>query len=84
MSPAKGPPDPHASAKEQRDHNRVLCYVCETVLTSGGAEMNSEGKGTRTKEGEPKSGLVEIKSEGTGFASGGKNMATKQGVAFQC
>lgn len=84
MSPAKGPPDPHASTEEQQDHNRVLCCVCETNLTGDRARINSKGKGTRTKEGEPKPGLVEIKSEGTGFAGGGKNMATKQGVAFQC
>ena len=84
MSPSKDPPDPHASAAEQLDRNRILCYVCETDITGKGAVVDSEGKVTRRKEREGKLGLVEIKSEGTGFAGGGKNMATRHGVAFQC
>lgn len=84
MAPAKDSPDPHASTAEQRDHNRILCYVCEADLTGQGAGIGMGGKGTQTKEGEGRPWLVEINSEGTGFAGGGKNMATKEGVAFQC
>jgi nitric oxide synthase-interacting protein len=84
MSPATDSPDPHESTVEQRDHNRILCYVCEADLTGEGAGISSGGKGTQTKERQRRPGLVQIKSEGTGFAGGGKNMATREGVAFQC
>ena len=79
MSPDRGPPDPHASPTKQGKGNRVVCYVCETEIS-----------GTKTVEkikrdkGCPKLGLVELKSEGTGFAGGGDNMVQKKGVAFQC
>ena len=84
MSPATEPPDPHASITEQRDHHRILCYVCETDVTGKGAGIDDEGKGALLKGRTYKLGLVEINSEGTGFAGGGKNMATREGVAFQC
>jgi len=69
--------DPHAPEKD-KDH--VSCFVCEADLTE-----NKDGKG-KEKEGKEKikPGLVEIKSEGTGFASGGQVTAEKSGVAFQC
>lgn len=78
--PAQGPPDPHAPHEE----NHTSCYVCDADL-SGQAPVHRDketGKGA-AKDG-PKPGLVEINSEGTGFAGGGKNMAKRQGVAFQC
>ena len=84
MSPAKDPPDPHTSIAEQKEYNRVLCYVCETDLIGKGAGIDDESTEPRTKDKKGKLGLVEINSEGTGFAGGGKNMATREGVAFQC
>ncbi|KAA8652406.1 hypothetical protein EYZ11_002859 [Aspergillus tanneri] len=76
-------PDPHATKKEQEQtaalHGRILCYVCETDVTPEDASTKKKKK----KDGiQP--GLVEVSSEGTGFAGGGGNIATKSGVAFQC
>ncbi|KAL2808983.1 hypothetical protein BJX63DRAFT_445567 [Aspergillus granulosus] len=87
-------PDPHATKEEQERtaelHGRILCYVCETDLTSRDptredrdAAGEKKKKKKKDKEGiQP--GLVEISSEGTGFAGRGGNVATKAGVAFQC
>ncbi|KAM3070173.1 hypothetical protein ACMFMG_003788 [Clarireedia jacksonii] len=75
--------DPHAP---EVDQSRVLCYVCEADLT----ELKGKEKGGKEKDGKEKEkekikpGLVEIKSEGTGFASVGGNRVEKTGVNFQC
>ena len=83
-------PDPHASkeelAKTAALHGLVLCYVCETDITP---MANGDANGTKKKSKKKEKdaihpGLVEISSEGTGFAGGGGNVATKTGVAFQC
>jgi nitric oxide synthase-interacting protein len=74
MTPGKGS-DPHAPREEAE---RVRCYVCETDLTplKGGQKEGGKDK--------IRHGLVEIVSEGTGFASGGVSKVEKLGVAFQC
>ncbi|KAJ5122710.1 hypothetical protein N7448_003843 [Penicillium atrosanguineum] len=95
MAPHNDTPDPHSSKEEQEKaaelHGRVLCYVCETDLSSrdptsekadaDGGKKKSKKKG---KDDAIRPGLVAISSEGTGFAGGGGNVATKKGVAFQC
>lgn len=90
MSPAKGPPDPHAADTNAGEEERVVCYVCETDLTlrgSKGKEKEKDKGKDKKDRGEKEAlrpGLVEISSEGTGFAGGGKNMAKRDGIAFQC
>lgn len=92
-------PDPHAS-KEQQDadaarRGKMLCYVCEADVTpeprsSANGNEGENGNGKHKKKSKDKEngkigrGVVEITSEGTGFAGGGVNMAKKVGVAFQC
>lgn len=84
MSPDKGPPDPHASPTDKEEKNRVVCYVCETDL-SGKTSKAKEGEdGIKADKGAVKPGVVELRSEGTGFAGGGDNMVQRKGVAFQC
>ena len=72
--------DPHASNQEDRQ----ACYVCDTSLS----HQEPSKHDSKTKKGDDrarlKPGLVEINSEGTGFAGGGKNMAKREGIAFQC
>lgn len=89
--------DPHAT-KEEQEHTaglqgRILCYVCEADVTPGGpprddivdVEQNGKKKKKSKKDKEGiLPGLVEVCSEGTGFAGRGGNVATKTGVAFQC
>lgn len=48
------------------------------------SKKNDTKLSKRTSKDMVKSGLVQINSEGTGFAGGGKNMAKRDGVAFQC
>lgn len=89
--------DPHASKEEQAEtaalHGRVLCYVCEADLTPQNPDKSTNGNGSagskkkskkKEKDEAIRPGLVEISSEGTGFAGRGGNVGTKSGVAFQC
>jgi nitric oxide synthase-interacting protein len=84
-------PDPHASKEEQEAaatlHGQILCYVCETDLTARPSKKD-DGCGSKKSKKKDKDsiqpGLVEVSSEGTGFAGKGGNVAKKSGVAFQC
>jgi nitric oxide synthase-interacting protein len=76
----------------------VRCYVCDVDLNpeakDDGGKAKYDGKekvGEKDKKSKRKKdkdtlarGLVDIRSEGTGFAGGGKNVVEKEGVAFQC
>lgn len=77
-------PDPHASKEEQERtaalHGRILCYVCETDITPRDPTKKPKKK---DKDG-IRPGLIEVGSDGTGFAGRGGNVAKKSGVAFQC
>ncbi|KAJ5791237.1 uncharacterized protein N7518_008248 [Penicillium psychrosexuale] len=84
-------PDPHASKEEQEKtaalHGQVLCFVCETDLTAKSQSDQGNGNNKKSKKKDRDAiqpGLVEISSEGTGFASKGGSMGKKTGVAFQC
>lgn len=86
-------PDPH---NPEVEHSVLRCFVCETDLTreeqeaismevEGGGEKKKKRKSKKDKDGGGvKPGLVDLKSEGTGFASGGNNLVKKTGVVFQC
>lgn len=86
-------PDPHNPGAE---HGVLRCYVCETNLMNDEEDHKKQEdqlNGVETKKSKKKKdkdkdtvkrGLVELKSDGTGFAGGGKNTVEKKGVAFQC
>lgn len=72
------------SAHDKEHDDAVRCYVCQEDVTPGRKSKRKKDEGTGEKESKVERGLVELSSEGTGFAGGGKNMVKKQGVAFQC
>ena len=76
--------DPHATEPEV-----LRCYVCDADLIGGDTEeekKNNKKEKKKEKEKEKiKPGLVELRSEGTGYSAGGANQVRKNGVgAFQC
>ena len=75
--------DPH---NPEEDHRCIRCYVCDSDLTrhDGFEEKDSKCRKNKHSKQKPKLGLIEIRSDGTGFAGGGKNLIKKDGVVFQC
>ncbi|KAF3044570.1 hypothetical protein E8E11_007111 [Didymella keratinophila] len=68
---------------EGPDPETVHCYVCDADLTTVPEAKERDGKKKKKeKEKGLKPGLVEIRSEGTGYASGGKSLIKREGVAF--
>ncbi|KAK6358429.1 hypothetical protein TWF730_007763 [Orbilia blumenaviensis] len=78
--------DPHAHLSGEE--HRIQCSVCETDLSETSTTSKSSKKRDKDKDKEKdsiKPGLVQISSDGTGFtAGGGKVLAKKEMVAFQC
>ncbi|KAI0455185.1 hypothetical protein F5B21DRAFT_207658 [Xylaria acuta] len=72
--------DPHAT------EHALRCYVCDTDLTDRGGRGNEEASKAKKKDKDRiRPGLVELRSEGTGYSAGGANQVRKNGVAaFQC
>ncbi len=77
---------PEKSAHDVDVDETVRCFVCAEDVTQGrSVKRKKDGvDGKKEKEGKVERGLVELSSEGTGFAGGGGNMVKKEGVAFQC
>lgn len=77
---------PERSAHDTNHDDSARCYVCQEDITPGRKAKKREKKSDDAKEKEVQAerGLVELSTEGTGFAGGGKNMVKKHGVAFQC
>jgi len=71
MQPTHDPHDP--------DSGLIRCYVCEADLTDR-KKAEKPAKGEKDKI---RPGLVELRSEGTGFSASGKNEVKKNTVAFQ-
>ncbi|KAI1358490.1 ENOS interacting protein [Xylaria arbuscula] len=80
--------DPHATEPE----DVLRCYVCDADLTDRGQDEEEgdhrDGKKEKKKDKDKekiKPGLVELRSEGTGYSAGGTNQVRKTGgAAFQC
>ena len=72
--------DPHADAKDVHEADTVRCYVCDEDVTDRPGKRGSEKK----EKDKIRPGLVDLKSEGTGFSAGGTNEVKRTGTAFQC
>ncbi|KAI0530130.1 hypothetical protein GGR58DRAFT_262279 [Xylaria digitata] len=73
--------DPHAMEPEA-----LRCYVCDTDLTGYGDRDHEDDYNSKKRDKDRvRLGLVELRSEGTGYSAGGANQVHKNGVAaFQC
>ena len=72
------------SAHDEVHDETVRCYVCQEDVTPSTPRKREGDEKKKDKKDKAERGLVELCSDGTGFASGGTNMVKRQGVAFQC
>ncbi|KAG8156692.1 hypothetical protein KVR01_013483 [Diaporthe batatas] len=72
--------DPHADPADAKHANAVRCYVCDEDVT----ERPAKKGGDKKDKDKIRPGVVELKSDGTGFSAGGTNEVKKSGSAFQC
>ena len=88
IRPSGLPPDPHAPSADQEEvkPEALLCLVCETNLSARQSAKDTGEGDTKAREEKEKlkPGLVQLSTEGTGFAGGGKNTVERAGTAFQC
>ncbi|OAA54094.1 Zinc finger, RING/FYVE/PHD-type [Niveomyces insectorum RCEF 264] len=77
--------DPHAPPGTT---GTVRCYVCDADLEEDGtvAEKKRDKKAKKDKKDKErvKPGLVDLRSEGTGFSASGAREVKRNDVAFQC
>jgi nitric oxide synthase-interacting protein len=76
LSRAVDPHDLHDGA--------ARCYVCDADLVGSVKDKSDKKEKKKKSKKDVKSGLIEIQSDGTGFAGGGKSEVKREGVAFQC
>lgn len=79
MKPS-GRADPHADPEDADDPSAVRCYVCDADVT----ERLPKKKNEKKDKEKIRPGLVELKSDGTGFSAGGVNEVKKSNTAFRC
>jgi nitric oxide synthase-interacting protein len=72
--------DPHAAPADAKHANAARCYVCDGDVTERSAKKGGEKK----EKDKIRPGVVELKSDGTGFSAGGTNEVKRSGSAFQC
>lgn len=68
---------PSKGNKKSQEEEPVLCYVCDVPTSTKNTAQGQDGLGLP-------SGMVQLKSEGTGFSAHGSNTVEKSGVGFQC
>ncbi|KAI1125194.1 hypothetical protein F5Y10DRAFT_268339 [Nemania abortiva] len=73
--------DPHTT-----EPDALRCYVCDTDLGDHGGRSHEESqKGKKKDKDRIRPGLVELRSEGTGYSASGANQVRKDTIAaFQC
>ncbi|KAL6894939.1 hypothetical protein GGI43DRAFT_124093 [Trichoderma evansii] len=70
---------PSGKHPKEEDESPIACFVCSTPV----AVSTKPVKTSSSKDALP-TGLIKLKSEGTGFSARGSRTVEKSSVAFQC